>query len=83
MKRIFLHYVLGVAFFPVVAPAAAVCGGGLLTGALGMFHENQANDGEYSVTMLTKERKKLESRLEILRTDLNLKQPVIDSEKKN
>ena len=61
---------------------AAVCGGGLLTGAVGMYHENQANDGKYSVSMLKKERKKLESRLEILRTDLKLKQPFIDSEKK-
>lgn len=71
---------LGVAFFPEVAPAAAVCGGGLLSGGFRILYEKEANDGDYK--MLRVESKKLESRLLKLKTDLKFKELVIDNEKK-
>ncbi|XP_067033087.1 uncharacterized protein [Acropora muricata] len=82
--------VLGAAFLPVVAPAVAptltafgsgAIGGGVIGGVGRYEFETNVNDGEYK--MLRKERKKLESRLNTLKTDLAVKQPLIDSVEKN
>ena len=69
----------------MVGPAAAVCGGGALGGgAMGgvdkFLSERHGNDVEYK--MLIKERRKLESRLNTLKTGLAVKQLRIDNVKK-
>lgn len=72
---------LGVASFPVVAPAAAVylggaIGGGAIGGIGRFFYEKEVNHGEYK--MLLKESRELDTLRNKLKTDLAAKQPHID-----
>ena len=71
---------------PAVAPTLTAFGsgaiGGGVIGGVGRYEfERNVNDGEYK--MLRKEREKLESRLNTLKTDLAVKQPLIDNVEKN
>ncbi|XP_015778843.1 PREDICTED: uncharacterized protein LOC107356734 [Acropora digitifera] len=81
--------VLGLAVAPAVAPLVAptltalgsgAIGGGVIGGVGRYAYETDVNHGEYK--MLTKEAKKLGSRLNILKTDLAVKQPLIDKVEK-
>lgn len=56
----------------MVAPVAAVCGGGLVSGVGGFLYEKEANGGEYA--MVDAEFKELQSRLNILKTCLRDKE---------
>lgn len=70
---------------PVVAPGAAMYGGGIIGGgAIGgvgrIYYEKEANVGEYK--MLRKENGKLEAQLGKLRKGLEAQQPRIDKVEK-
>lgn len=61
---------LGVAFWPVVAPAVAVCGGAAFFGVGRIAYEKEANNGEYA--MVDVEIAELQSRLNKLKTELDI-----------
>ncbi|XP_044173903.1 uncharacterized protein LOC114967645 isoform X2 [Acropora millepora] len=63
---------LGVAFFPVVAPAAAVCGGGFFAGLGGFLYEKEAKNREDA--MVDAEIMQLQRRLNILQTGVRDKE---------
>lgn len=63
---------LGVAFFPVVAPAAAVCGGGFFAGVGGFLYEKEAKNREEA--MVDAEIMELQRRLNILKTGVGDKE---------
>ena len=60
----------------MVAPAAALCGGGVFGGIGAYLYAGEVNDGEYQ--KLRVESKKLESRLKTLKNDFKAKKPKID-----
>ena len=66
-----VHYFSGVAFFPVVAPAAAVCGGGFFAGLGGFLYEKEAKNREDA--MVDAEIMELQRRLNILKQASEIK----------
>ena len=65
----------------MLAPAAAVYGGGAIGGVGRLFYEKEANDGEYA--MVDVEIKKLQCRLNKLKTGLRHKELDIDMVKRH
>ena len=64
----------------MVTPAVAVCGGGAIAAVGTFLRAEEVSNGEYY--MLINESRKLESRLEKLKTALKIKQPDINNLKK-
>ncbi|XP_067033078.1 uncharacterized protein [Acropora muricata] len=71
---------LGVALLPVVSPAVACYGGGVIGGIGGYLYAGKVNDDEYE--MLRVQIAKQRSRLETLETRFETKEPLIHKLKK-